>query len=492
MTTIYKNSLLLQSFKGRSPRQIYVDACREHNVRPQNALCELLSNIPDDFGKSQAISCPHILFGVRGCLALIPVIQSAHALRRLDLRGCGLTDEFIHPMVEALQDHPNIRSIDLSDNLYITVYSGKFIVKMVEQNQNIIQCRLDNTHIGANVAKVIDSRCQSNKMTVKTYFADEYFRMKNTFTVVDADGSGWVHIKNIIGSVTTPMVQERLLERIAIKRPKKRADHCINVNTFMELVYINYKSVVEIYDRAQDQEDTAAETIKKNWAKVLKALHEENLTCSNLSAWRIRNFSLSDDDAKELVQKASHNPAPEDPRGRDVSAGALLRVARERFPNPPPEPKGYYFLKERADDYVSPVLRSGSRIVSVNDLASGTQTPSASQYGADDRGEHALEDDDPPHTWKLSGPMVKSIVELFGDKMDVVADQLLEWKPQGELEYLRVVGACSDFARHSLPTDVTVLTLQEVVNMLDEYYDVLRVDKKFSLETVMRLASPYM
>mmetsp|Transcript_35766 Transcript_35766/g.41721 ORF Transcript_35766/g.41721 Transcript_35766/m.41721 type:complete len:500 (-) Transcript_35766:224-1723(-) len=496
MTTVYKHKMLMLSFQGRSPKEIYADSCEEHHVRIQKSLYEELSALADDFGKLQHLLCAEIAFGVRGSLALMPIIQVSRNLRRVDLKGCGLTDEFVTGLVEALQEHPTIRTIDLSNNPFITVHSGRGLVKMAELNPNIVSCALEGTHVGANVARVIASRCESNRVRLTSYFADDYFRMKDLFNAVDADGSGWVHIKNIVGSVSAPILQERLVERIALKRPKKRSDNCIHVNTFMELVYLNYKTLLEINERCQDvTTDVTAMNIKRNWKRLLVALEKHSLNASLLNKVRIRDVLLSElesmeiidhavtiaaDEAEEIAATTSGN-GDQQPAAPTVEARHVMHALKQMFPPMPLAPKTYGFLKERPDDYISPLLRNGSRCISITDVSSASATPALSTLGE--------EDEDPVHTWRLPPVMVRAVIDLFASNKEMSVDQLLDGSPATELEYLRLSGLCGKFAQYSIPTDVSMITVQEVVNMVDEYYDVLRVDKHFTLDQIKEMCS---
>jgi hypothetical protein len=575
MTTVYKHKLLMMSFQGRSPRQIYIDSCEEHGVRVQRSLCNELSNSTDDFGRLQHLICSEIAFGVRGCLALVPVIQCSRNLRRVDLKGCGVTDEFVVHLVEALQEHPTIRTIDLSDNPFITVHSGKGLVKMAELNPNIVACDLCNTHVGVNVAKVVSARCEANRFRLVSYFADDFFRMKDIFNAVDADGSGWVHIKNIVGSVNAPILQERLIERIALKRSKKRSDNCIHVNTFMELVYLNYKTMSEIHERASDATDPVAMAVKTNWKLMIQAMRAHGVVCPALSKFRVRDLVLSRNEAEELVlqavEYASSSSSRVSPRATaaeakksfqqtqlkeeaaspvdvnfdeeldrpaegaaaagatqgdeefaaatatpppasgaaaaavEISPRDLMAAFKQLFPPLPAVPKAFGFLKERGDDYVSPLLRQGSRCVSITDMSSNA-TPALSQLGE--------EDDDPVHSWRTPSTMVREIVKIFlpnyqphslllesatslrsGSSVnipalpqkDLLIDQILDATPGTELEYVRIAGLCAKFAQYSIPTDVSTISLQEVVNVIDECYDVVRVDKLFTVAQIEKM-----
>lgn len=564
MTTVYKQKLLLLSFQGRSPQQIYIDACTENGVRVQKSLLDLLSNVPDDFSKLQQLLCPEILFGTRGCMALVPIIQCSRSLRRLNLRGCGITDAFVAQLVEAIQEHPNVRNVDLSYNPNITVNSAKAVVKLCELNTNLMSFHLEETHIGRNVAKAVTTRCEANRHRLVSYFADDYFRMKDLFAMVDADASGWVHIKTIIGSVGAPILQERLVERIAMKRPKKRQDNCIHINTFLELVYLNYKTLSEIAERAAnasgEDDDQPAETIKSNWALLLASFRKHNVTCSALTKCRFRKFLMSPSEADELVaaavdlqnesdkkqgvnddvavespppsadqqQHPSSAPPGTAPPARDLDARHLLNAAKVLFPTLPQPAKSYGFLVERAEDYISPILLrigNGSRAMSITDL-NGSNAPSV--YSPSICGDN--DDEDPPHTWTLPPAMARAIVQLFAQKKaaasgqashssqfnvsppagasltttpmagsstaimgpsrgreDLLIDDFLDSAPETELEYLKINTLYSKYVEIGVPTDMSHITLQEAVNLLDELYDVVRVDKVFTVAQIAEM-----
>ena len=546
MTTVYKHKLLMLSFQGRSPQQIYIDACTENGVRVQKALLELLSNIPDDFSKLQQLLCPEILFGTRGCMALLPIVQCSRSLRRLNLRGCGITDAFVVQLVEAIQEHPNVRNVDLSYNPNITVNSAKAVVKLCELNTNLMSFQLEETHIGRNVAKAVTTRCEANRHRLVSYFADDYFRMKDLFAMVDADASGWVHIKTIIGSVGAPILQERLVERIAMKRPKKRQDNCIHINTFLELVYLNYKTLSEIAERATnasgEDDDQPADTIKSNWALLLASFRKHNVICSALTKCRFRKFLMSPSEADELVAAALDLQKEADgaddeyvppstassggsagqttaPPPKDLDAVHLLSAAKGLFPTLPQPAKTFGFLVERAEDYVSPILLrigTGSRAMSITDL-NGSNAPSGSSPSI--CGDN--EDEDPPHTWNLPPAMARAIVQLFAQKKaasstvsptsapslstttspnhhqvatptttstsrreDLLIDDFLDSDPETELEILKINTLYSKYIEIGVPTDMSHITLQEAVNLLDEYYDIVRVDKVFTVAQI--------
>jgi hypothetical protein len=482
MTTVHKTTLLMDSLRRKSPRQVYLDACQEHSVRPQRKFANMLSNIMGDFANMTKLVCNNILFGVRGCIPLIAVIQCSRGIRTLELRGIGAQDEFITQLVEVLEEHSSIRSIDLCNNPLITVCSGSPIVKLVEMNSNLVAFKLSGTHIGDNVAKVIQSRCDANKLKMMSYFQDDFFKMKDAFITLDADGSGWVHIKQIVYAIPAPIVQERLVERIAVKRPKKRADNCIEINTFMTLVYINYKTVDEIFEYAKSAKDELRDIIVENWKKLLKQLTARKASCADLHRIRIRDFYIGDHEAAAIADAAVS--AARDlgvaPIGGvlQVPVEELLTARRSVFPPRKGTGKVYRFLKDRGDDQYDSNIN-----LAANEVRSNISTPMMSNLGD---GE---EDDDPPHTWKMPPQFVAKIIAFFNGREGCPVEEILDQQFEGELEWLRVSALCDCFAKHSIPIEDSRLTLQEVVNLLDEQYDVIRVDKVIPLSDLVKILS---
>jgi hypothetical protein len=303
-----------------------------------------------------------------------------------------------------------------------------------------------------------------------SYFEDDFFKMKDTFIKVDTDGSGWVHIKQIVFSIPAPIVQERLVERIAMKRPKKRSDNCIEINTFMSLVYINYKTLDDIFDYARSLKDERREIIVSNWKKLYDQLSSRKAMCTDLHRLRIRDFFIGDHEAATIASSAVSSARE---RGiapyndvLNVPIEDLLAARRTVFPVKKNVPKVYRFLKDRGDDQYDSNIN-----LAANEMRSNSSTPMMSNLGEEN------EDDDPPHTFNLSPPMVAKIISFYNGREGCPVEELLDQQFEGELEWLRVGALCDSFAKHSIPIEESRITMQEAVNLLDEKYDVIRVDK---------------
>lgn len=189
-----------------------------------------------------SLELDNFLLGTKGCMTLLPIITVSTVLRKISVNGCGVADDFIKKLCETLQSHPSVRFVDASNNPLITVYSASPIISLMKNNTNMVNFDVDNTHIGTNVNNIIASLGEKNKFKVATYYEDKYFKMKDLFGYLDENGQGWVPLKSLLLNCPYPVLQEQFAERIALKRPKKRSDNSISINTFMQLVYMNYKT----------------------------------------------------------------------------------------------------------------------------------------------------------------------------------------------------------------------------------------------------------
>ena len=439
MTTVDKAHELFMSFEGRSPRTIYEDRCRELNCKINSALSSQLSDAVNDFYKAETLDLKGNFFGSRGIFAVLPILQCQQRLKSVNLSGCGVADDGILELVEILQDHPRLREVDLSDNPTISVFSGKPLVRVCKLNVNIIAIHLGGTNIGANVDSVIRSVCSANRRQMEEYFTDHYFRLKDMFIGLDVDGSGWININTFVSSVVFPMIQEKLKDRIAETKPAKREDNCIDINTFMSLTYLTYKTKEDIERRISEMDDIVATTILRNWKTVLGVLKSRNIVCNELSKYRVRNELLSQQDAERLVESAIDTAS----NASELTAADLLRASKKLLPQAP---------------------RSGRK----------------SSFYVHDTSKH----------WSLPSKVVQAAVNLVGGvPTGISCDRALGAVFDMKLETIKLSFLRRQFNNYAIPIEDTSLTTQEVVNMLDEYYDTVRVDKAFTTSEIESMCS---
>ncbi|KAF8297160.1 hypothetical protein TcYC6_0083010 [Trypanosoma cruzi] len=587
MTTMQKVDATLARFDRKSPRAAYAQICEEMGIHPQKSLSLLLSDAPRDWDKHRVLECKNFILGPKGCMALVPVLLCSRSLRRVSLPGCHVTDEFVAQLAETLQDHQCIRSVDLSDNPLVTVYSADPIIKLLRVNKNIVRFSLEGTHIGTNVANLINDLCDKNHEEVANYFADDYFRMKNIFNYLDGDGSGWVSLRGLVLNAPFPVLQEQLIERVALRRPRKRSDGTISVNTFLELVYYNYKTDVEIAKRAKEA-DTEYYNIIVNWKRLLDAMEgdgkkemnelkkqrrneedddeeeeEESMTDvplpgklpvlppEDLFRLRIRSHEIRPSEAREIVVAAMKLQIDADARclaeaeeeeaeaaraagsddkkeNTEGAASGEQRVVRLSIPclrrayrsvlQPEPLPRRFRFLQEHEEDYIPPMMRAGSRLISISKLSflDSFRSSGGGSFVSQDESLGINPDETHTRWWGLPPAVVRLATKFFNkqvakmpkrrqsklvisprtqrdnamQKAAIPVTAFLGAKFVTDLETIHPRLLADKFLQYSIPIDVSTITLQEIVNCLNEYYVEVSVDKVFTLDQIRNMPVP--
>ncbi|CAJ1989237.1 paraflagellar rod component 1 / PFC1 [Leishmania donovani] len=567
MTTMARVDETLARFKGKSPRDSYKQVCGELDVHMQREIYAALPEKPMAWHHIYTLDLGKSLLGTKGCMAMLPLITVSTSMRKLSLRSCGLSDEFVIQLCAVLQSHPSLRSVDISDNELVTVYSAPHIISVMRNNSNMVLFDVYNTHVGSNVGDIIAKLGQRNLDNVLHYYEDRYFRMKNLFNYMDADGTGWVVLKSLVLNCPYPVLQEQFVERIATKQPRKRSDNTISINTFLQLVYMNYKTETEIGAYSNKTIDEPYVFIVANWKQLLHAVERYNVRAAamgdgqgphppvqlpdNLHRWRLRDYIITPDDADAMVEGAvqliEHSSAmaegePElngsgeraeldaevdsDKQTAENAAEVaplvipitiLLRAAKSVLVFPPSVAKpSYSFYTDHDAAYVPEILRNGSRLFSVSRLSclfsGGASTPGDSASSAD-----VVQDStDQPHTFSLPASVVKMVVDFFNKehkklptkKQSVIPDSprtrrdkamekasipvptFLSAEFVSDLERVCPRFLADYYARHALLIEDGTITLQEMVNVLDEMYAQCRIDRLISLADIKAMPDP--
>nr|CCC92427.1 conserved hypothetical protein [Trypanosoma congolense IL3000] len=558
MTTMQKIDAMMTRFDRRSPRAAYAYVCEEMGIKTQRSVSVLLSDAPRDWEKHRVIDCSKCILGPKGCMAVLPLVLCSRSLRRVVFSGCHVTDEFISELTEILQDHGSIRSIDVSNNPLITVCSANPIIGMLRVNKNVVRFCVEDTHIGTNVMNIIDDICDKNQSEVANYYADDYFRMKYLFNFLDGDASGWVSLRGLVLNAPFPVLQEQLIEQIAMKKPKKRSDGTISVNTFLELVYHNYKTEVEIARRMNDL-DVEYRNIVLNWKHLLEAMegaddradqsgeddfsglgeadHTDRAAVEKLNVvppadfhrLRIRSHELSPEEAREIVLLAVRLQQDADAQapGDDVVDAIpqiginltcrILRRAYRTVSQPEPLPRRFRFLQEHGEDYVPPMMRAGSRLISISKLSFLDGTSSHS-FDSTSGPEETIfdEDENRKRWWALPPAMVRLIANFFNseaaklpkrrkstlaisprtqrdmgmERTSIPVSVFLSAEFSTDLETMKPRLITDRFLQYGIPIEESTITFQEMVNCLNEYYVEVSVDKLISVDTIREMTVP--
>ncbi|KAK7195584.1 hypothetical protein NESM_000487000 [Novymonas esmeraldas] len=573
MTTMARVDETLARFTGKSPRDSYKQVCEELHVHVQRDIFAMLPEKPAAWHHIYTLDLERSLLGTKGCMALLPLITVSTSLRKIVLRSCGLSDEFVVEFCGILQSHPSLRSVDISDNELVTVYSAPHILSVMRNNANIVLFDVYNTHVGANVAGIIAGLGQRNLNAVLHYYEDRYFNMKNLFNYMDADGTGWVLLKSLVLNCPYPVLQEQFVERIAAKQPRKRSDNTIGINTFLQLVYMNYKTESEIAACAKKTIDAPYVFTVANWKLLMRAVERYNVRAAaavgddsgpyrpvqlpdDLHRWRLRDYAMTHDDADALVEGAvqlmEHAAAMEDdgafegntpavadeyaeldadadadaaaadtdapaPTPMVVPVATLIRAAKSSLVPPPSAvTPHYHFYTDRDASYVPEILRNGSRLFSVGRLSvvfgAGGSTAGDSTTSAD----AMLDSTDPPRTFSLPPSVVKMIVNFFNQecakapkkkpstipdsprtrrdkamvKSAIPVARFLSAEFVTDLERVCPRLLADYYTRNALLIADGTITLQEMVNVLDEMYVQCRIDRVISLEEIAAMTDP--
>ncbi|AAZ13430.1 hypothetical protein, conserved [Trypanosoma brucei gambiense DAL972] len=567
MTTMQRVDAMLGRFDRKSPRASYAQICEEMGINRQRHVSLLLSDAPRDWDKHRVIDCSKCVLGAKGCLAVLPLVLCSRSLRRVSFSGCHVTDEFVSELAEILQDHQSIRSIDVSNNPLVTVCSASPIIRMLRANKNVVRFCVEDTHIGTNVMNIIDDLCDKNQNEVANYYADDYFRMKYLFNYLDGDASGWVSMRSLVLNAPFPVLQEQLIERIAAKRPKKRSNGTISVNTFLELVYFNYKTDVEIARRMAET-DVEYRNIILNWKHLLDAMdspegepegkkqnddeedeeefaeledpEEENekvplpgklpiVPPADFHRLRIRSVELTPAEARGIIALAVKLQIDADARNEEEESTTeprkeikltyqCLRRAYRTISQPQPLPRRFRFLKEHGEDYVPPMMRAGSRLISISKLSFLDSHSSNASFDANETMEESVLDGDENRTrwWALPPAMVRLISKFFNDraaelpkrrqttlaisprtqrdlameKTTIPVPLFLSAEFTTDLETLKPRLLTDRFLQYGIPIEESTITLQEMVNCLNEYYLEASVDKRLSVKAIRMMTMP--
>lgn len=534
MTTLARVDEALSRFNRKSPRDAYRQVCEEMGVHYQKEVYNRLPEVPSAWHRVTSLDLENVLLGTKGCLALIPCILVSTSLRKVCLRDCGVSDEFVKELCETLQSHKTVRSVDISYNDLVTVYSASSIISLMKNNSNMVGFEIEGTHIGDNVGKIIVSLGELNQKRVAGYFVDQYFKLKDMFGYLDEDGKGWVLLKSLAMNCPYPSVQEQFSERISKIKPKKRSDNKIDLNTFMTLVYVNYKTESEINEFADQKMDVPYVFMVANWKQILSAVNRYNdqaeddrtptvVLPQDLHRLRVKDFLFTNEEADKIIQYAIRQKERE--HDQEIQEGGatstespsqilltsldLIRAFRNSFTHPQMRPI-YQFFEERDPAYIPEAIRNGSRVFSVNSLP---MSPSASLSG-----EVPLDQlcEEVNHTWSLPSSIVKQVVTFFKEEFQkipvkkqsvipdsprTVKDKAMEKKGIPIETVLNATfgsgfeSICPSllkdyYKRYGLPWEDSTITLQELVNVLDEFYVVLTVDKEISLEQMEEFENP--
>eukprot|EP01065_Artemidia_motanka_P014963 TRINITY_DN18824_c0_g1_i1.p1 TRINITY_DN18824_c0_g1~~TRINITY_DN18824_c0_g1_i1.p1 ORF type:complete len:685 (+),score=233.48 TRINITY_DN18824_c0_g1_i1:51-2057(+) len=154
---------------GSSFRDLYMHFLRDIGLKRANSqVLKLLDGLGRtdtlDLSTDLSTSPPTaFLIGDQGLRPLLPVIKMKADLRKLVLRGNGLTNNSMHGLVEALMVHPSVTYLDLGDN-DITRLGAAELCYLLRRNQQITTMHVDGTRIDSQVwLRRIERQLEDNR-----------------------------------------------------------------------------------------------------------------------------------------------------------------------------------------------------------------------------------------------------------------------------------------------------------------------------------------
>lgn len=134
---------------AKSLRDVYEEACKAADVNVNSALAK---SFPERHGaplSGDVLDLSRNYVGDRGLIPVLSVIQRSPHLRKLILCENGLRNNAVKHLCAVAAKHPNLVSIDLSDN-YISEGAGNAIETLLLENSKILEVGFRNTKIDSH------------------------------------------------------------------------------------------------------------------------------------------------------------------------------------------------------------------------------------------------------------------------------------------------------------------------------------------------------
>lgn len=122
----------------------YRQRCIVEGCRVNSAVAALLKKNP---GRPlQQLTLANNYVGPRGFKAVLHLIQECQTIDLVDLQSNGLDNAAVVSLCDVLQSHLGVTQLNLSGNP-ISLDAGHALMRLLQANRNIVECRVDNTDI---------------------------------------------------------------------------------------------------------------------------------------------------------------------------------------------------------------------------------------------------------------------------------------------------------------------------------------------------------
>jgi hypothetical protein len=143
----------------KNQKEKYLAACNKLGIRPNTTLLRKLKN--DTLCVNGVIDMSHDFLGDIGTCALIKLLSQIECTK-LILRKNGIRNSAIKQLVSALQKHPNLKELDLSEN-DISLVGAVDLLSLLRANRNIVALTVKGTRIDETNARRIEEQVNKNR-----------------------------------------------------------------------------------------------------------------------------------------------------------------------------------------------------------------------------------------------------------------------------------------------------------------------------------------
>ena len=151
-----------EALKEHSCCSIYRYYCKQYGVKCQAAVAEILCADFNLFDLTHFQPPAHVMLGVRGVLPVLEVLRVNPSLKTVSLAGMGLRNNSIEWLVHMALEHPQIMSVDVSNNP-ISTAGGSVLNFFVSRCPRVLHLGIDNTRLPSSLISDIGKQVMHNR-----------------------------------------------------------------------------------------------------------------------------------------------------------------------------------------------------------------------------------------------------------------------------------------------------------------------------------------
>eukprot|EP01006_Ploeotia_vitrea_P052295 TRINITY_DN67668_c7_g3_i1.p1 TRINITY_DN67668_c7_g3~~TRINITY_DN67668_c7_g3_i1.p1 ORF type:complete len:488 (+),score=43.23 TRINITY_DN67668_c7_g3_i1:61-1524(+) len=141
-----------------SPSATSPTSLTRKGLKPKRTILAVLGKLD----KSPVLQLQNCKTGNDGMICTLRSIASATHITTLDLRGNQLRTEAIKELVKLVKNNNNIKHINLSNNPLLAATAGKELVKMLQENRQVIALAYDDTTIPYHFKQSLEQELETN------------------------------------------------------------------------------------------------------------------------------------------------------------------------------------------------------------------------------------------------------------------------------------------------------------------------------------------